>query len=570
MATFTIGADPQVLPATYALEGSGTMVLPPSLPPAQAAVNQQATGGGTLNTSTANKSTKAPATHVGASAEQSSGGFDWFEDFHVVPRFFEFGNLLANQSVPIEVFCAFRKGVHEWTSFVNNAGSGVVLTGAPSLPSDLDALTGVEMTLDVSTNGPPFVDDTLDFGFTGVGTIYVPIMIQRIVLWGLEPEMPFRETLASLTDVHESKDGSEKRAKLRYTPRQSWDYRYIMEDGPEAVTLENLAFDFQSLSFGVPVWDEDCELTAAAAPGTFTISVDATAYRNFQEGGFAVLFTDQSTFDVLEIDSGGISASSITFVTPTVNSYPAGLKVYPLATCRADQRMNGSRWPVGLRELRVRFTVKTAGTDLSDLSPFSSYNGKLLLDVGNTVRGRSSYGFEVALARIDNQTGLVAQESPWERGKITRQLRIRADGRQAKSELRGMVHALAGKAISFYMPTDQDDLLVVSNLVSAANTMDVQNVGYAQFVQERQPKNVVRVNFVDGSTPLLRGVTGSSMVSATVEQLTLDGSWPSTITPAEVSRVDFVEKLRLDSDRIEFQHDRERAYMTAPVRTVFE
>lgn len=504
----------------------------------------------------------------------NQSGYDFFEAFHVVPRFFDFGNLLSDQSVPLEVFNAFRRPPpREWTSFTNNAGAGVTLGGLPLLPTDIDNLSSVFLTLEVSTFGDPFVDGTLEFFFLGFGTIIVPIEIQRIVLFGLEPELPFAETLEFVTDVQESKDGSELRVSLRHFPRQSWSYDYIIAEGTEAQILENLLFDFQQRLFGVPVWFEDTVLTAGVSAGATSISVRATAFRDFREGGLAVIFTSQQTFDVLEISPGGITATTLTFESPTVNAYSAGTPVFPLATCLASEHISGSRYPVGLRRKSIDFTNVENVVELADLSPFSTYKGKLLLDNGNSaLSGTVTTGTRSRFLTIDGEVGLVFQESPWDRTKPSQIFTLRAEGRQAVWELRRLVHALRGRQISFYVPTDASDLVPVSNLLNASNLLTVTNVGYAQFVRNRQPKSDIRVNFVDGSAPLLRAVTASVVVSPTQETLTVDSNWPATITPAQISRIDYLEKVRFDTDRVTIRYDPSgiRAYLEVPIVGVFE
>lgn len=576
MPTFAQAQDTEQVSAIHTLEGTGAIRPVPQIPNAQPYLpNDRADvdSPGALVTNDNNKSDFLTETFPALEAGQSSGGFDWFEDFHVVPRAFDFGNLLSPQSTPIEVFNAFRRESREWTSFVNGAGAGTSLGGLPVLPTIVDALSGVPMTVDVSTTGDPFVDATLDFGFSGLGTIFVQIDIQRIVLWGIAPEQEHVEALGFLTRVYPSKDGTEKRESTRKAPRQSWNYAYLIDEGTVAQTLENLLFDFHSRTFGVPVWFEETTLTDGEAAGASTITVGSTDFRDFRVGGLVVILTSQSIFDVLEIATGGITATTLTFTSPTVNAYNAGTRVYPLATCFVQANLPGSRWPVNLGSMQIRFQPTDNDVDLGDLSAFGSFNGKLLLDNGNSMPNRKiARGFQMKLVKIDGLTGLRFQDSTWDRHKRGHFFTLRADGQQAVWEMRRMIHGIKGRWISFYVPTDSDDLVAVADLLSASDTIDVTNVGYAQFVRNRQPKNVIRVNFVDGSTPILRTVISSTNISSTVDRLTVDDNWPSTITPAEISRIDYVEKLRFDTDNIQIKYDRAavRARMIAPVKAVFE
>ena len=504
----------------------------------------------------------------GEFVEQSSGGFDWFEDFHVIERSYDFGNLLSSTTSPLEVFSAFRKTTNSWTTFVNNAGAGTDLD-VPILPRSVAPFEGIVMTLSVDVVGDAFVDGSLDFTFDN-GSISVPVTIQRIVLWGLEPELPFRETLESLTDIITSKDGSEKRTAVRDLPRQSWEYRYIIQEGTERQTLENLLFDFQSRTFGVPVWIDDTELTAATIVGATEIFVGATAFRDFRVGSLAIVLTSQSVFDVAEISV--INASSIELDSSLANAYAIGTKVFPLVTCTARPMISGARPPVGLSLLSMRFESTNNDVDLGSTSAFSTFNSKVLLDNGNSVlSGEVPETFEREFVTIDSGSGGRLIDSDWDQHKRGHTFSLRTNSRQEAFEMRGLIYALRGRQVSFYVPRSSDDFVVLNDLVNANDSMDITNIGYTQFVQSRQPKNVLRLTKTDG-TVLLRTISSSVIVDTTTETLTLDSTWPTAITVDEIERVELVEKVRFDTDRIRIQYglNGSLAHMVVPLKAVFE
>lgn len=518
----------------------------------------------------------SPAKKVPASDAQRGAvfigtpGLDWFEHFHVVPRSFDFGNLLSDQSVPIEVFSAFRRDTHEWTAFVNNAGVGVDLVGLPLLPIDVFGLQGIQMTLDVSTSGDPFVDETLDF-FFDVSTILVPIEIQRVVLWGNRPEQEYTEVLSFLTDVQRAKGGSERRPSLRKNPRQFFEFDTFEDEGIQKATLENLLFDWQARTFGVPVWFDECFLTVAASIGALSITVDETTLRDFRVGGLVCIFTSQGVFDVSEITAK--TATTISIASPLVNAYVVGTSVFPLRICEMPPTVEGGRYPVGLSTKAIRFRVTDNDSNLANLAPFSTFNGKLLLDRGNSVLSSTvRETFTIEIIDLDNATGVREIGSPWDRHKRGHALSLRAEGRQAVWELRGLVHALRGRQVSFYIVRDSDDLFPSANLLSGSNVLTSSLVGYAQFVRQRQPKNVLRINFASGAAPLFRTVLSSSVPSPGVDELVLDATWPATFTPAEISRIEYVEKVRIDTDdvRIEFRPQAHLAHLVVPIMAVFE
>ena len=132
----------------------------------------EATVGGAF-VHTENRTAITTEEFFGVVVEQSTSGFDWFEDIHVIARSFSFGPP-DGTTAPIEVFSAFRKDTHTWSSLTG--GGGTVLTGIPGLPAVLQPLSGTVMTLDVSAVKSPLIDLTLTFTFT-IGTILVSIEI---------------------------------------------------------------------------------------------------------------------------------------------------------------------------------------------------------------------------------------------------------------------------------------------------------------------------------------------------------------------------------------------------------
>jgi len=576
VTTFAQGASsPAGTEAIYATDPQGAIgVLPATNAYQGYTAAPDPVGSGVLVDTGLNASTYPGSVFTAAASEEVdiTSGLDFFEDFHVVPRVFELGQLLSAQSLPIEVFNAHRAlPAREWTSLTNNAGTGVSLGGQPALPVDVDPLYSVQMTLDVAIAGDPVVVGDLTFVFSGVGTIVVPITLQRIVLFGVRPELPFSELLRFLTDVRTSKDGSEKRQRVRSFPRQAWQHRFLLEEGAEAQRIELAMVEYQSRTWGLPVWDEDSALTVAAAAGATTITVNATAWRDFREGGFVVIFTDAETFDVLEIDTGGITATTLTFTSPTVNAYAIGTEVFPMATCRLEESLTGGRYPVNLRTRSIEFTSIENVVDLADLSAFNSFNGRLFLDNGNSALSATvGFGSRQRFVVLDGETGEPYLDRLEDRAKPDLQVTLRAFGRQAKWELRQLIHAIGGRHVSWYVPTEAEDLELAADVVNATSTIDVVARGYAQFVRHRKPYNAIRLVLTDGTT-VERLVTDSTSVSTTVDRLTVSTPWAAGYAVADVARIDFVLRVRFDTDDLKLRHvTGDRAYLVAPVVGVFD
>lgn len=514
-----------------------------------------------------------PATTFrGQSLERSSGGYQvWFEEFHVLPRSFDLGNVLSFQSIPIYVFLASKRRQETWSAFTNNAGAGVELTGDPALPVVMDPFTQFSMQLEISATGDPFVDSFLVFDFS-TGTTIVPISLERIVLFELRPEIPYAEVLTFLTDVIQAKSGKERRQALRKNPRQTFDYEYLVDDVDRA-DFENRLFDFHARQFGVPIWFDDSDLSVAVLAGDTVVNVNSTAFRDYRVGGLAVILAANGTFDVLSLTAVG--ATTLTSSSPTVNAYPLGLatQVFPLPTCRLPSKLNGKRWPVNLSSMRLPFSPADNDSNLASIAHFPTlYKGKPVIESGQIVNGTLSESFETRVTVIDSGVGLLEQTSPWDGMRHGSQLELRAQGRQAAWELRRFAHWLRGKQVTFYVPRDAPDIIPKADLLNLSTAMTIENIGYYQYVRQRRPRNSIYIKLTNGTVLMRDIVNSAASLDPTQEGLTVDIAWAGTTLLANISRISFLEKMRLDTDavRLEFDVNAQTVRLRAPIVTVFE
>jgi len=528
---------------------------------------------GTITFVDAKKDTVQGLSQAGVIADYLTVGYDWFERIHVIPRRFDFGNILTAQQADIEIFSAFRDDDSTWTAFVNNAGDGISLVGAPGLPDTLSPFEGHQMQLLVEQAGPTSVDSTIDF-VTSAGTIEVPITLERVVLFPEPPELPYRERLEFLTDIHPGFDGSEQRVALRKNPRQFFEWEIVLDDdGIQRSRIDSILFEWQTRVFGIPIWREESETTTPTSIGQTTITLDTTDYADYREGSLVLIYESPTKFDVLTIATGGIAASSITVDNGPLNAYEAGVRIMPLRVgVIEDARVNGARYSTGLQRIRIVFRVMDNDSDLADTSAWNQFNSKVLLDDCNVmVDDTFDEEYEQEVVIIDGGTGITDQESPWATNRRAHPKTWRAQGKQAMWEVRQLLHALRGQQVSFYVPSFADDMTPDVDLVSGSAQLDIVNIGYTRFVQQRPGKNVIRITFSNGDPALIRTITGSTEVDATRESLTLDDTWPSNYMIEEVESISYVEKVRFDSDDIEITHEQAGfSFITGPIRGVFE
>lgn len=538
---------------------------------------------------TGNREPALSTDYEGNIDNRNSAGANWFEDVHVLPRSIELGNILTQQTLDFEVLNGFRYTEKQFSTFTNNAGSGVSTSGLPSLPANVFQLDTVDFDVVVDTSGDPTIDGTFEVVLGGE-TISVPITGSRIVMFPYQPNAPLDETLEFLTEVLTRVDGTEQRISLRKNPRQTFNFTVLADTDRERQRISNLLFDWQGRVFGLPVWTESTRLTSDVAVNDTTINVESTADADYRVGELAIVLKDDDTFDALNVAS--TTATSITFDSPITGTYSAtdsDVLVMPLRSVFCESVVQRGKYKVGPEEFQLTFTAFENDADLADTTGWTTHptDSKVILDGSvkgvalNVVRGRHRGRLERRLSVIDAKTGKFTQSSPWDRSKDSEPLNIFVYSRSLLWDVRQLLHAIRGKQISFYIPTFFPDLTPNTAVVSGGSTLQVVNAGYTRFSGDRVPRNLIRLTTTAG-VEYIASVTSATEIDADNESLTVSvllkdqvaagPTWPDSIALADISKVEFVQKVRLADDRVTISHENANgtANIQAQIMTVFE
>lgn len=504
------------------------------------------------------------------STKTESIGDNWFDRLHIIPRRIDAGNILTVQTRVLDLFNAFIYESHDLEQFINNAGAGTEITDLPSLPYTIPPQSSLLLTLQVTPDGAPTVNTTLDFDTDEPYLLSIPITGTRIVMFPFEPEAPLVERLLFLTDVMEAVDGTEQRVSLRLAPRQEFDLKLVREDGPERQRLDFLLFDWQSRVFGLPIWTEPSYLTLAATSGDTVVNVDDTSLGDFRADGLAIIFESEDKFDALEVDSVG--PTSVTFKTPILNNYDAGTRVMPLRTAITSGPAREKKYAVNLAQFDLTMRVLDNTTDLGSTSGWPTYNGKVLLSDPNAIEVTLDGNIERQITVFDSAgVGKFSQASTWNRARHGSAKTFITRTRAGLWAVRRLLHALRGRQVSFYLPTFTKDISLATTYTSGGASLTIYNVGYSRYAKQRTPKVDIRVVLKSG-TIYTRTITNSSEVDAVTEQLTLSSSIAQTFTADEVERIEFLEKVRIDNEDITIEHrsSNGEAKIAFPVKVVLE
>lgn len=486
--------------------------------------------------------------------------FDWFEKWHVFPGRLDLGNVLTSQVQDLELFNSFRTEARTWEAFVNNAGPGIVATNLPGLPLLIDAQTSFVLLISVSAAGPPSINGTLDFDIdTAIDILTVPITGTRITIFQYRPQTPVQEQLEFKTDILEHNDGSEQRINVREAPRQRFVFTVRTDDDRTRDSINAILFDWQSRVFGVPVWFEAKTLDAPLAISDTTVLVD-TAFADFRVGGLVMIYDNNFKQDTLEI--AAVNPTDIELDVGVGQAFDAVQTiVVPVRTALTKPQLSNSRFAIGPSDFKLQFDVLD-NIDLGDASAFGTFQGvgqtiaKPLIDRLNFMKGNTlSEGIRRRVIRLDHETGPQTQFSPWSKGKPSMAYGFEMKSFQDTWEYRLLMHFLKGSQLSFYVGTGRDDFKSIGDISDTATNIDVQAFGFTQFVQQVTPRSDLQVVRKDG-TLSQHTITGSSVVSDTVERITISPAITPALPLVELDRIEFLTLNRVSNDKASFSHRR--------------
>ncbi len=491
----------------------------------------------------------------------------FFDKIYVLPRSIDAGIIISDQVYNIDIYSSYRTQTVNWTAYSDVAlGVGAdISTPVPPASIPFPPQSGAQRVLTLDDIGPPKIDGDIIFTFD-VGGATIPVTGSRSQLLPYEPENDLTEDLLFLTNILEGRSGLEQRVALRAQPRSVLKYQVLVDD-IDMQKLENQLFDGQNRAFGLPRWHEATQSTAAVIPTDTTISIHTTDYADFRADGLAVMWVDAFNFEVLQIAT--VNPTTLVFNSPFQSSFPAGTRVMPVSTVILGKGIQSSRHRQGLTAMDFIGTVLDNSADHADTSAYSTYNSKVFLDDTNFLLAELlNESFTAQRRQLDNRTGSPEIFSDQAVSRRTSSKGFITVDRQSAWQVRQLLHALKGKQTSFYMPSFKNDFVATGSVTSAGTSVDVTDVQYSTLVQQRQPRDIIRIVLKDGTVSDPKVVTGSTIPTPGTDRISISpDTWGVDAAPADIERIEYVHKVRLDSDKISMRFRHSNGNMRVGIQT---
>ena len=478
---------------------------------------------------------------------------DYYHRIHIEPDLTSLGNVLSDQTRYFYVWNAFF-GTKKLNDVVKNNASGIKVESPVTPPAHYGPLKERKYTLNVSKVGSPTIDASLDFVFD-VYEVTLHISGQRVILWTWKPQSKLTETLEWTTNILKTRKG-EQRIALRVAPRQKFAFQIVL-NSQEYAELKNIDSSFRL--WGVPIWKEATSGVNASAGDTF-ISFD-TSFADYRTDGLAVLWESQKKAVAVQIQN--VQSDGIEITLGLENDW-TNAEVMPLRKAYITDGLKFSRASNEKIALSVDFVVDD-NIDLSKEANYDEYEGYDVLDDANVVIGDVSERLNRPSVYVDNGQGPVVIETKQDYSNFARYI-----GKYTKTmsdvwNLRTWLHSRYGKQKAFWLPSWNEDIVVVKDIASTDTYINIKNIKLD--IYGNLPKHT-RLVLNDG-TVFYRNILVATELSEDEEEIEIDSSLGQSVSISDIWIWSFMDLVRLNSDKVNIEYgNMNHAQVSIPVMGV--
>lgn len=346
-------------------------------------------------------------------------------------------------------------------------------------------------------------------------------------IWPFEPDwtVPPESRFQFLSDIVPGHDGTEQRIQLRTRPRPILKYSVFTTDDKQSADMDALLWQWSGRRWAFPYWPDQVQLDSALIVGATNIPC-VTDYRQFAVDGYAILWRDYRTYELVQI--AGVNAGSIDIVDGTVGAWAADGRTLVIPAFYGRQDAD---------QAVIAITSPLRGTDLL----FEAEAGEIVtlgawpqqyesVDVMHLPPNRVTE-FTHTMKRstfvLDSKVGRHSIYDRAEHPFLQRQdMPFVLEGRAEIDTMLAFVAARKGMVKPFWMPTWNRDLVLRADVAPSAGSISVQDIGYTDRMFPNLSRR--RIAIMANGLQYYRKVT-ASVASGGGETLTLDSALPDAI-----------------------------------------
>jgi len=504
-------------------------------------------------------------------SSQAMGGFespysDIYNRIWVVPDLLTLPNPSINVPIPFTLWNAYT---------VANSLTSIVGTGDTGLTLDISAplafLPVEEMVANVTigATAPAIIDANYAFTFT-YGSAELDFETTLIEWFRKFPELPLIEEWEWLTDVMTAWDGTEQRSALRRQPRRRLIFSSLIENALERALEYKRWFTYLDQSITVPFWQYSTIINAASAVSATKIYFNRDG-TDFRDGDLAVIIRPSTGVSYL-LRTTTIDADGANLDSPLTVGINVGDRVAPAFAGRLDNNtgpamtsVSGSiPFRISITDFRAQFNRPTSGATID------TFDGLNVLDRQPIVRSAAPEIFDASPVILESPVGIHGAESHWLHPFISggRQFTIpRLTNPTEMDWWRDFLTSTLGMREPFLMPTWFADLTLDSNPAQGSIQFETDDALYASdFFQYDTYKRFRLTN--SAGTQIYRKVDTAVPQAGGTSLITLTTPLPNEVAWGSGFTIEFLNVMRLASDKVQLKHFALYTLLGLSVRTV--
>lgn len=479
----------------------------------------------------------------------------FFEDYyfriHLIPKAFDLGNVFSDQTRDFSVWNAYMTP-KLLATLTSSGAEGMTLVEPVAVPSLVPALKVLDYSLAIPLDGPATIDATYTWTFNGE-SVTLSLVGSRVVSINVPFSSPAKETLGWLTDVLESKDGTEQRIRCRKKPRQGFvvDYPLNYED---MQFHKNRVYSWAGRVWAVPLWSE-AQQVGTVLDGATSIAVP-NANVDLRQNTLGFIYETSRKNEPIDIST--ISGTTVNLEKVVSQDY-ANAWFMPVRVGRVIGRPkftnNGHS---GIMRMEYEFTdnidfgLGATPTQFLDNDIYFDelYKGADVIDEE----------FVTRVDVVDYEYGPLRTDAPWQNTKIRKPVQYIVQGLTDIMNFRKFLHRRAGKLRPFWVPSFNSDLRVVK-FGNVTTLLPVYADDYNLFADNRTH---IAIKKTDG-TWVARTITGITDNLDGTLTLTLDSTL-GNISSFDIQYVSYLGLHRFDTDNVELEWQSNRTVIaTIPI-----
>ena len=367
-------------------------------------------------------------------------------------------------------------------------------------------------------------------------------MIPDLPVWSVRPNWRegLTERLEWLTEVLASPTGAEQRIALRSVPRRYFEFTVNPTDG-ERTLLDLMLRRTSAGKWLLPLWHERAVIRTTSVDRRLDFD---NRWREFVTGEWAVVYQSAFIYTVVEIT--GQDDDGLDIAEPV--DAKRGTPVFPLRTAwQTDAGVTVSALTSRVGESQVGFMLERGDIHSADVTDFPMHEGLPVIAVeANRANGLDTT-YENTYSETDSTVGLIYRASETDRSFANQSHTWQIVGRKDRQRMRRLLYAMNGQRDPVWLPTFNDDLLVVRPAAAGNQTLDVARCGLNLFGVPAPGRDLI---YREGLILALDALAAPP--DADRERVVL--AQPLAAKVPSGAGFSFLEKVRLNQDLVEITH----------------